>query len=356
LAVVSIAGDKSPLFAQTSGGPVAYRGYQYQLVIGLPAGWSAYDQNRLNGMGLTPFGILIFMPLDWEPGQPADPLRPLRKMAAGETPYFFVDRAPADRGTSCAGFSAAATKRVTALVEGGPGFGRGRTVVRRPTAEPVTVHGCQGLRFRAETRSSNGGEEMHIDVHAFSDGKVSYLFAVAAPKELFGSSFPAYEAAMQTLNLTACGGVVLEGVDHQAATSRWKLASEGNIGDQQIVEFIPQSHRENDWSQIFTVHSVAETAQGLGTVLEGKRAGLARTCEKVDLETIDQSEASLVYEMRSTRCGKIPAEHEIGRLLLGSDAIHDVSFISKEKDWPATDRAQYLALLSGVRLQRTPSP
>lgn len=347
---VSLVSVTPPLLAQTADSSITYLDHQYQFVIDLPRGWYAYDQNRALGGGMSPYGMVIFAPTNLDPRANPEQNAALKRVATGELPSFLVDRGPASKGMSCTGFSKDGIKTVTGRLKSDPMFGKDRTVVVALAAEDVTVHGCQGVRFRAETRSREG-EDWVLDAHAFSDGKVLYLFALRTLKEFFEGARPTYEASMRSPGFTECGGVAVEKVEHQAAASGWKLASEANLGSQRILEYIPEGHKANDWSQIFTVQSFTGTDPGLVSVMEKVQAGIKQACTGVDLKVMDQSDSSIVYEVHTGKCGKNPGEHEVTRLLMGSRGVHRVSFSSTGKDWPEADRTRWLALLSAVHVQ-----
>jgi len=336
------------LSAQDTGATEIYSGCQYQFVIDLPSGWSGYNQNRALGRAMR-FGMIVFSEGKIDPVERAGQGSELAKADTGQKPSFFVDRGPAGKGMSCAGFSKGAAKDVDRRLRSGPMFGRDRKVIRDLTPEEVTIGDCRALRFRAETQAPDG-QLSAMDVHALSDGKTLYLFALRNPKQFFDRNLPVYEASMKTVRLAASGAARAETPDCAAAASGWKVANDQNVGDERIVEYVPEGQRAGDWSRILTVQSVAGLKLSLNDMMEHQKKGLADVCKQVEFKVLAESDTSLLYERHCMGCGKSPDEHEVSRFIRGATAVHRVAVLKRE-DWSETDKQKWASLLAEIQIQ-----
>ena len=336
-----------PLFAQDTLTVNRYSGSQYQFVIDLPVGWSGYNQNRALGRGGTPFGIIVFSEGKLDAARGASDLS---KVISGEKPSFFVERVPANKGMDCAGFSKGGAKGIAQAIRLDPMFGKDRKVVRELASEEVEIAGCKALRFRAETRAPDGNSSA-LDMHVISDGKVVYMFTLRNEKGYFDKNLPVYEASMKTIRLAAQGGPA-EGVDCTAAASGWRLANDQNVGDERVMEYVPEGQKKNDWSQILTVQSFAGVELSLSDWMESQKRLLAQGCKEVEFKVLDQSDGSVLYERHCRGCGKAPDEHEVNRLLRGGTALHRVGFLSKKDDWSESDKQKWVSMLAGLQVQK----
>lgn len=194
-----------------------YEGLKEQFVLSLPVGWSVYNQvEALTGSpgetGTVAFSAETLdskaIPEAMKSGDQErinKLMEQLARLEIGEAQGFFLERLTAKKGMSCSGFETKAEKKVLKLMGTDPMFGPDRTTHQEPQGEPVTIGGCQGLRFKGkgETRS---GDPKIFDVFAFSDGKVLYLFQLLNIEEHYAVNVGIFEEVLSTLELAVSGG------------------------------------------------------------------------------------------------------------------------------------------------------
>lgn len=196
VASVVVLSSMGTAYAQVPEGFVLYDGHKTEFTIALPRGWMVYDQLAALTGKASPAGMLIFTSSSPEGLAIEQQLEVMAKMDRGELPSFFVDRAPAKKGTTCASFPEKAQKEVVKLLQRSlPGAN-----VEPPRVEAATVGGCQGLRVRMNVRAKDGTEWL-ADIRAVSDGKTLYLFSLRNHSANFEKNLESYEKSMSTLRL-----------------------------------------------------------------------------------------------------------------------------------------------------------
>ncbi len=185
----------------------SYEGSKEQFTIGIPKGWTVYDQGQVlkaSGMDRMPTrtaDIVIFY-------QSSDPtaegmLSPelMQKVDTGVLPSFFLQRQRADNGMSCNGFSDKAGKRAVDLIGKDPEF-RGKNAVEAAHAESFAVGGCKGLRISAKGQRGQGFP-LIAEAYVASDGETMYVFSLRNPAENFDKNVDVFHKAISTLKLAA---------------------------------------------------------------------------------------------------------------------------------------------------------
>ena len=188
--------------AQEVGEFDTYKEHQHQFLVDLPAGWSAYEQMKAITGKATPTGMIIFSKENIAKMDFNDQLKAMKKWDAGEMPSFFVDRLPKKKKMSCNHFGKNEIKLVTKLIKKDIMFGRDRKVIMSLSAKPIPFGGCEGVRLKGETEKQDGTRWV-MDVHAVSDGKLLYMFALRNIKENYVNNINTYEKAMSTVQLTS---------------------------------------------------------------------------------------------------------------------------------------------------------
>ena len=187
-------------FAAAPEGYETYSGLKDQFTIDLPAGWSVYDQAQvLSGTPGTQ-GVVVFsaQAVTKEGETTADPSI-MARVDSGDLPSFFVDRQPAAKGMSCAGFSRSAAYDLGVKLTNDPIFGATRRLFSATPIkhDPIQVGGCQGLRYKGEGKK----KEWILDVRAISDGKVLYLFSLRNQAGNYARNIATFDKAIGTLEL-----------------------------------------------------------------------------------------------------------------------------------------------------------
>lgn len=196
LAMLSLVSSIGSPQAQVPDGFVLYEGHKAEFTIALPQGWTVYDQLEAITGKPSPLGMLIFTSSSPKALAIEQQLEVMGKMDRGELPSFFVDRAPAKKGMTCASFPEKTQKEVVGLLKRSlPGAN-----VEAPRVEADTVGGCRGLRVRMHVRAKDGTEWL-ADIRAVSDGKTLYLFSLRNHSANFEKNLESYEKAMSTVRL-----------------------------------------------------------------------------------------------------------------------------------------------------------
>lgn len=187
---------------------VVEEGLKEQITLSIPGGWSAHDQTKLLTGKPGPLGTVLYSPVKLvssgeETGDTVS--ESLTKLSSGEIPSLQLDRIPAPKGTTCAGITPAAQRRILRMVgDQEPMFARGHTVVEPPRAEPAALTGVRGLRIRARSRNPKGVERA-LDLIALSDGTTLYLLYAQASADHFERSRGVLDRVLPTVQLTRCG-------------------------------------------------------------------------------------------------------------------------------------------------------
>ena len=201
-------------------GFVLYKGPKEKFTIGIPKEWMAYDTAQAFKGALGRFGYIFFLPSKDFKSEAAkmqltidgkevpmegvrfmsDEVR--RKVDTGETPSFFIQRAPADRGMSCTGFSEKAEKKLVEMIASDSIFGEGAKVLDPMHVDPAPVAGCKGFRIRGSGQPS-ADPPWVLDVYAASDGKTLYLFSLRNHAEYYDKNADVFQKAVSTAKLSA---------------------------------------------------------------------------------------------------------------------------------------------------------
>ena len=177
--------------------------FKDQFTVAIPKGWMAYDQSRaFKGVSGRWNMIFFLASTDFatdSPGPGMISVQVLRKVDSGEIPSFFIQRLPADKGMSCAGFSEKAEKKLLDLV-------RKDSVLKEtsepPHATPAAVGGCKGLRITGKGQPK-GGPPWVVDVYAASDGETLYLFSLRNLAENYAKNTDIFQKAVSTAKFSA---------------------------------------------------------------------------------------------------------------------------------------------------------
>jgi len=186
-------------------GFVLYEGSKEEFTIAIPKDWTGYDQGQMlkaTGMGDKMgggFNMIYFLPAkDLESTVSGVGLL---KVDTGEIPSFFVQKLPADKGMSCAGFSDKAEKKLVDLIAKDPPF-KGKNALEPAHAEPAGVGGCKGVRVQAKGKSKSGSP-LVVDTYMASDGQTVYIFSLRNLADNFEKNKDVFHQAVSTLKLSA---------------------------------------------------------------------------------------------------------------------------------------------------------
>jgi hypothetical protein len=188
-------------------GFVLYEGSKAQFTIGIPKDWAAYDQGQtMKAAGLERmtgrFGdmIIFYQSKDSTHGLIDSP-ELMGKVDTGEVPSFFLQKLPADKGMSCAGFSEKAEKKAIDQIGKDPNF-KGNKAMEPAHAETANVGGCKGLRIRAKGQRSPE-PPLVADAYVASDGMTLYTFSLRNPADNYEKNVDVFQKAISTLKLSA---------------------------------------------------------------------------------------------------------------------------------------------------------
>ena len=184
-------------------GFVLYEGSNEEVTIGIPKDWTAYDQGQtMKALGIDrKVGDMIIF---YQSKDPTSRLlfspELMAKVDTGEVPSFFLQKLPAEKGMSCAGFSEKAKKKLVDIIGNDPHF-KGKNALEPAHAEPTDVGGCKGLRVRAK-RKSESGSPIVADAYMASDGQRVYVFSLRNPVENFEKNEGVFQQAISTLKFS----------------------------------------------------------------------------------------------------------------------------------------------------------
>ena len=174
-----------------------------QYTIELPAGWIEYDQSRLWGGSLEGLGAMVwYSSINFRAQEYEDRAITMAKMSTGAVPAFFVERVRAKHKLACNNFSDKARKETMKYIKHDQMFSKRFRKIRKLKGDTLTIAGCRGYRFLAETEAKDGDEAWVLDVHAVSDGKLLYLFSLRNLREHYDENLNVFEQIMRTLTLT----------------------------------------------------------------------------------------------------------------------------------------------------------
>lgn len=186
-------------------GFVLYEGLKDQFTIALPEGWTAYDQGRLVKGTSGRFGLVSFLESKSSNIDTGTLLSAENagRIDTGATASFFVQRQPAEKGTSCSGgFPVGAEKKLVELISGDPVFKKAATTTEAPHAAPASVAGCRGLSIRGRSQLANGIAWV-TDAHLASDGETLYIFSLRNHADNYEKNVEVFQKAMATARLSA---------------------------------------------------------------------------------------------------------------------------------------------------------
>jgi len=186
-------------------GFVLYKGSEGQFTIGIPKDWTAYDQGQaMKAAGMNVGGRFSDMIIFYQSKGPTSQLLFSPELMAtvdtGETPSFFLQKLPAEKGTSCAGFTEKAKKKLVDIIGNDPHF-KGKNASEPAHGDPAIVGGCQGLRVRAKGQMENGLRV--ADAYIASDGQRIYVFSLRNSGEYFDKNAGTFQKAVSTIKLSA---------------------------------------------------------------------------------------------------------------------------------------------------------
>jgi hypothetical protein len=178
----------------------SYTAFDDQLTVVIRDSWNAYVLTSVFVGGSAPWGRTVFSPesVDDLKDDVDDPH--LRRMYDGDLPAILVERSEADAGMTCAGLSRKAVGRLLDQADEGPIFAAGAAVVEEPTATPVVIAGCRGVRIEARTKDADGVERV-LDQRFFANEGTLFRFAIRSRVENLDEYRGYLDEMLETLRL-----------------------------------------------------------------------------------------------------------------------------------------------------------
>jgi len=176
--------------------------------LGIPEDWHVYVESLVVVSDRSPWGTTIVseQPIRSVEKKPdgkvesRDDLELLDAILAGESQGFFIERGPAGRGVGCEGISNKGRERLIARAEEDIVFGENYDTLDPPSASPITVSGCDGLRIVGRSRRADGAEVI-LDLVATAQGDSLFLFGLRALAPNYDEYRRIFDDSITTLKL-----------------------------------------------------------------------------------------------------------------------------------------------------------
>jgi hypothetical protein len=187
----------------------AYEDPDHGCSLSIPESWSTYVESLVVAGGGYPRGTTIFSerPIRAvESGaggraRAVDDLELLDAILAGESPGFFLERAAAQRGMTCGGFSSGSRRRVLAYARRDLIFGEDDELIETPTLSEATVAGCAALFVTGRSRRPDGAEVV-LEIYAAANGDTLYYFGLRTLADRHAAHREPFAAALETVKFS----------------------------------------------------------------------------------------------------------------------------------------------------------
>lgn len=138
----------------------------------------------------------------------------------------------------------------------------------------------------------------------------------------------------------------------------WDFANSQESPHQTITEFVGSGEDIDNWSRLLavTTHGKDGSLPDLHAYYEHVRAVREAMCPGMTQWTIiEQTANSIIYESRTTKaCRDHPAQHELGRLLEGTDSWYRVSITLRGTELSEETRKKWIELLQVAGIKEEP--
>ncbi len=118
-------------------------------------------------------------------------------------------------------------------------------------------------------------------------------------------------------------------------------------GEGNIIEFVLKGETVQNWSELLTIQSFANTRGSAHVFFEALKAFREKECPGTTAwNVIDKDERSILYEWRAKPCAGYPEQHEISRIIDGKWNRFRIAYTAKVSEIPAETREAFVKSMS----------
>jgi len=118
-----------------------------------------------------------------------------------------------------------------------------------------------------------------------------------------------------------------------------------------IVQYVPSDQSAEDWQEMVMERAfkgLQETTTAEQAMAQDRKL-IEGQCKSVEWNVVDEHPGSVLYETTHRECVERQPAYELGRFLVSSKALYQVTYRNKQANLPAAKRQQWIDLLGKVR-------
>lgn len=135
-------------------------------------------------------------------------------------------------------------------------------------------------------------------------------------------------------------------------SSDWKLGSGSDRKGRTIAEYVPSSESINNWSKLLTIQFLEGEQSSPLAVMDEVKSKMQARCPDVAWNIIHQQPSDVLYEWKISGCSGNPDQHEIARLLTGSDGVHRIAYVEKVLSIAPVERDKWIRAFSDAYVEK----
>lgn len=139
---------------------------------------------------------------------------------------------------------------------------------------------------------------------------------------------------------------------------KWKLVNQRDTASVHFVEYLPEGEQADNWRELLSAHLLyglhkTTTMEKLAQANETKLRNISSG--KVTWNLLSQGPTGLMYEWKLEKDNLRPDQHEIARLVIGSEGIHLIRYATRTLPLTEARRQKWIGLLNAVKIVKQPA-
>ena len=123
-------------------------------------------------------------------------------------------------------------------------------------------------------------------------------------------------------------------------------------GKYRIVEFVPKGESVEDWSELITIQTFANTSGSPEAFINQLKTLREKKCPGSTIwSVIAKDERSMLYEWKAKPCAGWPDQHEISRILYGKWNRWRIAYTAKVQEISTEKRNMWIRSLSKATIK-----
>lgn len=119
-----------------------------------------------------------------------------------------------------------------------------------------------------------------------------------------------------------------------------------------IVQYVPAGQTIDAWQEMVTkrTYKGLQETTTVQQALEADRQRIDEECKDTTWRLIETSAVDVVYEVTRRSCAEKEPAYEMGRLLVGDQALYQITYTADVDSISESKRDEWIGILAGVTL------